>query len=262
MRNRTTHLLVTALCGITAFGLAPKAAANLVQNGNFSQIGGVPSGPGASGMLGLNVFASDWTTSGYNFLYTPGTADTTGAIGNASPNPVLMAGPGNGSANGFNSAGPTGGNFVALAGAFLNQNSTTPLPITQSISGLTQGQTYTLSFFWAAIQQAGVAGATTEHLTASLGASSQTTGTVNIPHAGFSGWMEQTDTFVADGSTDVLSFLAGGTPLGDPPFVLLDDIDLEPGTPPVADTTSTVLLFGFGLAVMGFAPLSRRLCRN
>jgi hypothetical protein len=252
LKNRATKLFGIALCGAIAFGLEQKAAANLVQNGDFEQIGGVVLGsPGASGMLEYNVFASHWNTVGYNFLYTPGTADTTGAIGNASPNPVKLWGPGTGSANGLTGS-PTGGNYVALFSAFESA------ALTQTLTGLTAGGTYTLSFFWAGTQQAGLLGNTFDNLTVSLGSQSKTTGTVNVPTEGFSGWMKQTETFTADGSSDVLSFLASGGPQGEPPVVLLDGIDLEQ----VPDGASTAGLFGFALAVMGFAAMCRRQCRQ
>jgi hypothetical protein len=163
-----------------------------------------------------------------------------------------------GSANGLTAASPAGGNFVALFSAFPAGTG----PLTQTISGLTAGQTYTLTFWMAAGQQMGFSGATTDQLTVSLGTSSKTTGTLSVASEGFSPWQQVTESLTADSTTDVLSFLASGSPSGMPPVVLLDGVDLESGTPPVADTTSTVLLFGFALAIMGVAPLSRRLCRN
>jgi hypothetical protein len=50
----------------------------------------------------------------------------------------------------------------------------------------------------------------------------------------------------------VLSFLAQGTPaVTDPPFALLDGVDLELVTAP--DAASTAVLFGFTATALGFA---------
>jgi len=203
-------------------------------------------------MLEYNVFASNWSTVGYNFLYTPGTADTTGAMGNASPDPVKLWGPGTGSANGLTGS-PTGGNFVALFSAFESA------ALTQILTGLTPGGTYTLSFDWAGTQQAGLHGDTHDNLTVSLGSDSKTTSTISVPDEGFVPWMHVTDTFTATNSTELLSFLASGGPQGEPPVVLLDSVDLELQVP---DGASTAGLLGFALAILGFVAMRRRQCRQ
>ena len=247
LKIRSNKFFGIALCGALALGLEQKAAANFVQNGDFEETGGVVLGsPGTSGMLMYNVWAANWTTVGYNFLYTPGTADTTGAIGNADPNPVKMWGPGTGSANGL-AGSPTGGNYVALFSAFESA------ALTQMLTGLTAGNTYTLSFNWAGTQQFGLQGDTTDKLTVSLGSESKSTSTINVASEGFSGWMHESMTFTADGSDVLLSFLASGGPAGLPPVVLLDSISME-----VPDATSTAGLLGFALAFMGCAVVYRR----
>ncbi len=216
-----------AVAGLSAMLLLTFAisaqAANLVTNGSFE------STTNGNGQMGFNTDATDWTTTGYNFIFAPGTADTTGATGQFGN--LQLWGPGNGSNNGLPATSPDGGNFVAADGAF------DVGAITQTINGLTAGNTYTVGFWWAGAQQSGFDGDTTEQWQVSLGSQTQSTAVVNNVSHGFTGWMFQTFNFTADSSSDVLSFLAVGTPDGVPPFVLLDGVSLnantstpEPGT--------------------------------
>lgn len=147
-------------------------------------------------------------------------------------------------------ASPTGGNYIAADGAFEIS------AITQSVSGLVAGQKYALSFAWAAAQQYGFTGDTTDNWTVSLGTvgasnPAQTTPTVNLPSNGFSSWMNQSMTFVATGSTELLSFLATGTPSGQPPFALLANVSLTK----IPEPASVIMLLS-GLA--GMFGLARR----
>jgi len=153
------------------------------------------------------------------------------------PSPTLTEPP---AANGF----AAGGNFVGSDPQFQNG------AISQTIGGLTVGATYTLAFEWAAAQQAGFTGATTEGWQVSLGSSTQCTDpsapssglagpctstgsdVVNLGSKDFIGWMDQSMTFTATAVSEVLSFLAIGTDSGNniPPFALLDDVSLTPNT--------------------------------
>jgi hypothetical protein len=126
--------------------------------------------------------------------------------------------------------------------------------ISQSISGLTVGQTYVLTFYWAAAQQQGFTGATTEWWQVSLGAQTQNTGTFSLASGSFSGWMQQTMYFTATSGTETLSFLAGGTPSGEPPFSLLTDIDMTV----VPDFSNWMVFTGFGAVCIAFAAVYRR----
>lgn len=207
---------------------APAGAVNLVQNGNFTAT------TNGNGQLGYNTNATSWTTSGYNFLFAPGTADTTGATGVYGS--LTLWGPGNGSNNGLGASVPGGGNFVAADGAF-NVGA-----ITQTISGLTVGKTYDLTFNWAAAQQYGFYGATTEQWQVSLGGNTQSTAVYSLPSQGFSGWMSASLAYTATAATETLSFLAVGAPNGVPPFSLLTNVSMvaipEPGV---------IALLGIGL---------------
>jgi hypothetical protein len=239
--------IVAFLALPVVIGVTPAAAqTNLVQNGNFSQLA-----TNASEQFGTGYATSeltDWSTSGYNFVFLPNTDDTTGATGEygnlslwgpASPTP---------SANGLTTASPTGGNFVGADGSTNYRGA-----ITQTIGGLIPNQTYAVSFAWAGAQQYGTSftSATTEQWQVSLGTSSQTTQVINIAGEGFSGWMYQTFDFVATGTSEVLSFLAIGTPSGVPPFALLANVSMTQVPEPAS---MTVLLTG----VAGLIGISQR----
>ena len=105
-----------------------------------------------------------------------------------------------------------------------------------------------MSFWWAGAQQYGASytSKTSEEWTVDLGNDPvQTTGFVqNVPE-GFTGWMQQTFSFVVNSTTATLSFLAAGTPSGEPPFSLLDGVSLVQVPEPAS---WAVLLVGTGLA--------------
>ena len=188
-----------------------------------------------------------WTTSGYNFVFKSGTADTTGASGEYGN--LKLWGPGDGAANGLPAASPTGGNFIGADGAF------NTLAINQTVTGLIAGEAATVSFYWAAAQQSGFTGATTEQWQVSLGTETQKTAIVSNVDHGFSGWVKQSFTFTPTSSSAVLSFLAIGTPSGVPPFALLDGVSLTQDAVP-EPATWALLVTGFGM--VGFAARRRR----
>jgi len=223
--------------GVAALGTHNAyAAKELVVNGGFEQVSmATPQQMNTTNVTG-------WSTTGYNFIYFPGTAATgsNGQYGNMS-----LWSPGNGSNNGLPATSPAGGNFVAADGAFEVD------AISQTLNGLVAGGKYAVSFDWAAAQQQGFSGATTEQWTVSLG--NQTQSTVAYPNAnhGFSGWMQQTFTFQATAASELLSFLAVGTPNGEPPFSLLDGVSATAVPEP-----ATWALMAAGL--VGLGALTRR----
>ena len=199
----------------------------LVTNGGFETT------TNSTGQLGFNTNATGWTnlyeagtTYGYNFLFASGSADTTGATGNAGN--LKLWGPGDGSANGLPASSPDGGYYIANDGAY------DVAAVQQNITGLTAGSKYVVGFWWAGAQQSGFDGATTDQWAVSLGSQTLDTTVVSLPDKGFSGWQYTRFTFTADAASDVLSFLAIGTPSGEPPFALLDGVSMfaapEPGT--------------------------------
>jgi PEP-CTERM motif len=229
---------------VTAFAGAAQAQ-NLVTNGSFSQLliqSSAEFGTVNNGFTPTQQLTG-WTTAGYNFVFLPGTVDTTGATGQY--NTVATTGtPGltlwgpnspKGPANGLATASPTGGNFIAADGAYEVS------AITQTINGLTPGHAVAVSFAWAGAQQYGFNGATTDNWTVSLGTVTasnlaQTTKTVNLPDEGFTGWLTQTFTFMPTSTSEVLSFLATGTPTGQPPFALLANVSAANVPEPAAWT--------------------------
>ena len=61
-------------------------------------------------------------------------------------------------------------------------------------------------------------------------------------------------TFTADSTTDVLSFLANGTPSGVPPFALLDGVSMNAVTSVPEPASAAMLLTG----LVGLAGFVRR----
>ena len=194
-------------------------ATSLVANGNFEQLL-VPGVSSEFGALYSSQQVSNWTTDGYNYVFTPGSADTSGAVGQYGK--LYLWGPNNGSANGLPATSPAGGNFLALDGAYDIG------AVSQTINGLTPGQAVTVSFYWAGAQQSGYTGATTEQFKVSLGSESQYTPVLDNVSQGFTGWQYESFTFVPTSTSEVLAFLAAGTPGGVPPFSLLDGVSWWP----------------------------------
>lgn len=259
--RRASGTLKAALLGIaTLIGLAATAPAlatidpahQFITNGDFELT------TNGIGQLNYNTNAVGWTNAneaggapGYNFIFSGATATSTGANGDSGN--VTLWGPGSGVNNGF-VASPTGGNFIGADGAYQVAR------ISQQISGLIVGQSYSLTFNWAGAQQKNFDGATTESWKFGLtdeGLSSQTA-ILNDASHGFTGWQTQTYNFVASKASDTLYFLAAGTPSGQPPFSLLDSVSLTGAFVSAAPEASTweMLILGFG--IVGFSLRKRR----
>jgi hypothetical protein len=224
------------LAAIVLFASPARATQSYVINGSFETT------TNGTGQLGFNTNATGWTNvvnggiDGYNFLFAPGTADTTGAIG--VDGLVKLWGPGDGSANGLPASSPDGGNYVGADGIYEVG------AIQQQLAGLTVGTSYTLGFYWAGAQQSGFTGVNTEGWQVSLtGDATQNTAIASNTTEGFTGWMYQTFTFIAQSANPTLSFLAVGTPNGEPPFSLLDGVSFTQNTP----EPGTYALIGLGL---------------
>jgi hypothetical protein len=263
-------IVVTLLLALAS---AQSGRANLVTDGTFTgvtDLSGNPStgygqfGPDPSSgsvATGALLKVTSWTTDGYNFVFTPGTID--GGTNSGGPNAGVPTQTGGQSPNtymwGKNNGGttaipnaPGGGNIIAADGAY------EVAPIQQTISGLTVGQTYVLKFNFAGAQQQGYTAATTEKWIVSMGtgvfAGNFSTATQSVPGMGFSGWQTATMYFYAGSATETLSFLAAGTPNGQPPFSLLADVDLEV----VPDFSNWMVFTGFGVACILFEMMRRR----
>jgi hypothetical protein len=220
-------------------------AADLITNGGFETL------THGLGQIGNNTDATGWTTTGYNFVFGATGADSTGVTGSAGN--LKLWGPHSSptaSNNGL-TASPNGGNFIAADGAYQVG------AITQDIVGLTIGHTYEVGFYWAAAQQQGFTGATTEQWKVSLGGDTQSTSVANNADHGFVPWQAKTFDYVATSTSETLSFLAVGTPNGKPPFVLLDGVTLNDlAAPDVPEPTALVAMFAGAIGLGVFA--SRR----
>lgn len=221
-------------------------AVPVIVNGGFEQTSfTTPTEMNTSNVTG-------WSTAGYNFVFFPGTATTTGSYTPQFNGQLVLAGTlPSGASNGFPASSPNGGNFVGADGAF------EVAPITQTVAGLTAGVQYNLSFYWGAAQQATYTPGTTEQWQVTLGNEMHATPVVSNPTQGFSGWFAQTLTYTATSASEVLSFLAAGTPSGAPPFVLLDGVSITA----VAEPASWMTLVVAVLSIIGVASLRRRSSR-
>ena len=237
----------------------PNYGPNLVTDGDFSQTT-MPNGPSqiyssnssSEAQLEATSNLTGWGTTGYNFIFNPASAASIANGSNTYTSQSLQYGPtslwapgskpdasGN-SVNGFVNP-PSGGNFIGADGAYEVG------AITQTLTNLQIGRNYLVAFQWAAAQQQGFDGATTEAWTVSLGKQSFSTPTYSNVNHGFSGWMAQSFTFTANATTEALSFLASGTPGGEPPFSLLSGVSAEalPEPTTLAIMTASLALFAF-----------------
>ncbi len=231
------HWLRAGLSAAALLGLVNSASAQeLVVNGDFSDTSLSRSGQFSNQVTG-------WTTEGYNFLFFGATSATSKTATGSDPNLSLWGTYGtDGSTNGFTDS-PNGGNFVGADGAYEVG------AISQTILGLVAGQTYALSFEYAAAQQSGYTGDTTEKWDVSLGTTTIDTSVIQNPNHSFSGWYTDTFTYTATAASEVLSFLAVGTPNGEPPFVLLDGVSLQAtSATDIPEPSSLILIVGFAMA--------------
>lgn len=224
---------------VAAIALSGSAQAKqFVINGDFSSL------TNGLGQLNYNTVATGWSTTGYNFVMNVADVGSSGQYGNLSLYDFK-----NGGDLSWTGLSPSGSNFVAMDGDFSTN------PVEQTITGLTAGKTYNLSFNYAFGQQAGFNGATNQHITASFGGSPvfQSSPDLALASHGFSGWNTYSGTVTATNTSEVLSFLAyGDTPV--PPFSMLTSVSLT-GAVPEPSTWATMIL---GLGGMGALARRRR----
>ena len=233
-------LLAVAL--VTAALPAAAAAPNLVVNGGFE------NAPLGTEHQYTGTQLPGWTTSTSIYKYSDvydANASTTYTTsydggGYGSDDRRLPAS--------FAGVSPSGGNFFGVDG-----DATYGSPLSQTISGLTIGKQYAVTFDWAATQLRNRSGATTNQFLVSLGSDTQATPVVDVASQGFDGWYKASFTYTATAGSEVLKFVANGTPSGLPPFALLDGVSLTA----VPEPATWALMLG-GLGVVGVAARRRR----
>jgi hypothetical protein len=148
------------------------------------------------------------------------------------------------------------------------------------VTGLTVGDTYTLSFYQAASQQTGFSGATTEQWIVALGTAGLTdtisggfghysdsdatatvvaTNLMNTPSEGMTDWNFVSVNLTADATSDLLSFLAwgdNGNTANLPPMVFLAGVNSPAGL--TTPEPGALVLFGTVLFSLGVVIWRRR----
>lgn len=237
MKNFAMAALAAMILPTPAF-----AAVELIKNGSFE------NNTVSDGTKQWIFYAglADWSYQNridqYNFQHnltfiaTPGTADVQTGSG------LTVYGP-------FPKTSPDGGDFI-LADADTDFNGT----LYQTVKGLTVGEKYTLTFWQAAGQQIDRVGPTTEQWKVSFGNDVQYSDKFLLAEGAVGDWQKQSMTFVASATSQVLTFLAEGTPNGQPPIAMLDGVSLKAYEAPVGavpePSTWAMMIMGFG-AVAG-----------
>lgn len=245
------YRMILGVAAIAAVVSTPAFAADLITNGSFETNLG-------TGQLGFNTAATGWTvvpdprnTTGatpYSFIFGNSTAFAGGSTGVDGSVALFGSSPANNTPQ---------GNF------FFGEDTTFETGLLeQTVAGLTVGKEYALTFEWAAAQQTGFNGATTDQWVAKLGSQTESTAVVTNPSHGFTGWMGATLDFTATSTSELLTLDGVGTCLagtcgetesGAPPFALIDSVALN-GVP--EPSTWAMMLLGF--VGLGYAGLRNR----
>lgn len=262
MKLSSIAALAAALAATTG---AAEASTNLVTNGGFENVRGGVYGHLTVDQLALRGVASLWAPNG-------GAYTDSAAVGWSVPqsigyifahdgliDPPAYPDPYYGYYGVSQNYGPSylrytnglgvdpdGGNFIALDGDHYGE------AISQTITGLTVGQGYTLNFYQASDHYQGWGDVQTSRIKVNFGSEQQyadsMTPTLSTPVP----WKQVTMYFTATSSSQVLSFFNEG--IGAPPFALLDGVSLTEGVP---EPSAWALMIG-GFAMVGGVLRRRR----
>ncbi len=247
--SQTFCLVALSVVGLTSLTVPAEAGIiNYVQNGSFETLTAGNSITVGSG----GYFCQTGTTCTSNVANWSSVCRSNSCGSGGTPDSLLSNASGsafNGNIGLYSSAlSPDGGNYVAFDG-----DSNFDASISQTITGLTAGNSYALTFYQAAAQQKGTTGPTTEQWQINFGSHQYNSTLMNNVSQGFVPWTKQTLTIVADATNVTLSFLSVGTPAGQPPVVLLDGITLVATPEP-----QTFLLVGIGMVAIPLIAQRRR----
>jgi hypothetical protein len=220
----------------------PSFAQDLVANGGFATANVATSFPMTFG-TGSPYAPADWTFSPFHGQI--GIGCVTSPFSTLSQTDACGPNLGNSLWPGWTFS-PNGGNFVLIDG-----DPGYAGILSQQVS-VTGGQFYEVSFDQAASQFMHYNGPTTEQWEVCLGAQCEFSALMNNASHGFVPWESQTLTFTAATTgNETLSFLAVGTPGGEPPVVLLDGVSMEKaGTGSTPEPGTLTLMIG-GLGGLG-----------
>lgn len=247
---------------VTRIALVAVAASAMVATTGHAQT--VPSFGSTTGEIGFNLPGLAWANegsnaaNGYNFIYSSvASATGTGALDNSSPGDHVVL-------QGVQTLPVAGSSFLALDGDFNLASGAAGIggvAVGGTVTGLTNLQSYTISYWASDSQQTGYSGDTTDNVNACIGATTASpesgtcsaTGVVSDPEVvgpNDTAWVKYSFTFTANSSSELLTFLDTGTPTNpqEPAFALIDGITITPNNPSPTPEPSSLMLLGTGLA--------------
>ena len=234
LRVTLALLALGASCGVDA-QVANGTPGNLVVNGSmdFVDLNGAPPASNAMYFAGADLAA----LTGWSFLSPGSTAEYWVAFGTQ--------------------PSPDGGQYLGIQDLDAYAPRNNALGVTQTISGLTPGAAYQLTFY----SMSNHDGIGLQDWQVTFGGSTQTSLTTT-PNADTSGtWLLNTMSFTAAAATQALSFAAQYLPGSVPEMLDLDGVILEQvGTAPVAAVPEpeTYALFGIGLLALRLVARRKR----
>jgi hypothetical protein len=256
LRGRSIALVALALSAT----VASTANAQITAPVGTGEIGYNIYNPGGPTQTYFDIGTGGVSASqGYNFVYANGVTTANGSEGN-----VTMQGLPSGEGTGA---------YLALDGDYNTLNSgplaNQPIAVGTELTGLTVGNSYTLTYYAADDQQTGYSGDTKDDVTACVGAvatleanpeagTCASTGVVDDsnknPSPNTTPFLAYSNlTFTAASSTELLTLLDVGQPAGNAPaFALIDGLSLANNGPlPPTPEPSSLLLLSTGLIGVG-----------